>query len=155
MVHRPGTELDRLTPANASGLLFDDVMWASKARTEHDAFGEVLREHGARVHLFGDLLAEALAVPEGRAFALDGICSDDRFGPTLARDLRKVLDDTAPAELADMLIGGIVQADLSPLSTASSTWRSLTIDDFVLPPLPNPLFQRDNAAWIGRGVTIN
>src|SRR4051794_3280749 len=155
MVHRPGTELDRLTPANASGLLFDDVMWASKARTEHDAFGEVLREHGARVHLFGDLLAEALAVPEGRAFALDGICTDDRFGPTLARDLRKLLDDTDAAALADLLIGGIVKSDLSPLVTSGMSWQSLEIDDFLLPPLPNTLFQRDNAAWIGHGVTIN
>jgi arginine deiminase len=25
----------------------------------------------------------------------------------------------------------------------------------VLPPLPNTLFQRDNAAWIGGGVTVN
>jgi arginine deiminase len=155
IVHRPGSELDRLTPANASDLLFDDVMWASRARDEHDAFADVLREHGARVHLFADLLVEALEVPAGRAFALDGICSDDRFGPTLARDLRTLLDDTAPAELAEMLIGGIVKSDLSPLGTSSMAWHSLAIDDFVLPPLPNTLFQRDNAAWIGSGVTIN
>jgi arginine deiminase len=155
IVHRPGTELDRLTPANASELLFDDVLWASKARDEHDAFADVLREHGARVHLFADLLTEALEVPAGRDFALDGICTNDRFGPTLARDLRKLLDDTAPAELADLLIGGILKSDLSPLSTSSMSWQSLAIDDFLLPPLPNTLFQRDNAAWIGRGVTIN
>ncbi len=155
IVHRPGTELERLTPANASDLLFDDVMWPSKARNEHDAFADVLREHGARVHLFADLLTEALDVPAGRVFALEGVCSDDRFGPALARDLRKALDDTASAELAEMLIGGIVKSDLSPLSTSSMSWHSLSIDDFVLPPLPNTLFQRDNAAWIGRGVTIN
>jgi arginine deiminase len=155
IVHRPGTELDRLTPSNASDLLFDDVMWASRARSEHDAFADVLREHGARVHLFAELLAEALEVPAGRAFALDRVCSNHRFGPTLARELRKVLDDTASAELAEMLIGGIVKSDLSPLSTSSMTWNGLAIDDFVLPPLPNTLFQRDNAAWIGEGVTIN
>ncbi len=155
IVHRPGTELDRLTPANASELLFDDVLWASKAREEHDAFADVLREHGARVHLFADLLTEALEVPAGRDFALDGICTEDRFGPTLARDLRKLLNDTAPAELADLLIGGILKSDLSPLNTSSMSWHSLAIDDFLLPPLPNTLFQRDNAAWIRRGVTIN
>lgn len=75
IVHRPGTELDRLTPANAAGLLFDDVMWAARARNEHDAFVEVLREHGARVHLFADLLGDALASPSGRAFALERICT--------------------------------------------------------------------------------
>jgi arginine deiminase len=155
IVHRPGTELDRLTPANAGGLLFDDVLWASKARDEHDAFAEVLREHGARVHLFGELLAEALEVPAGRSFAIDGLCTDVRFGPRLARELRDLFDDTAAADLADLLIGGILKSDLSPLSTSSMSWHRLAIDDFLLPPLPNTLFQRDNAAWIGQGVTIN
>jgi hypothetical protein len=38
IVHRPGLELSRLTPHNVGELLFDDVMWAKKAREEHDAF---------------------------------------------------------------------------------------------------------------------
>ncbi len=28
-------------------------------------------------------------------------------------------------------------------------------DDFVLPPLPNHLFQRDNSCWIYGGVSVN
>jgi len=155
IVHRPGTELERLTPANAVDLLFDDVMWPERARNEHDGFAEVLRERGARVHLFAELLAEALATSGGREFAVERICTDDRFGPTLARELRALFADTDASSLADFLIGGVVKSDLSPLTTDSMTWQSLDIDDFVLPPLPNTLFQRDNAAWIGRGVTIN
>jgi arginine deiminase len=31
----------------------------------------------------------------------------------------------------------------------------LRADDFVLPPLPNHLFQRDNSCWIYRGVSVN
>jgi arginine deiminase len=31
----------------------------------------------------------------------------------------------------------------------------LRADDFVLTPLPNHLFQRDNSCWIYGGVTIN
>ena len=38
IVHRPGLELTRLTPDNVDDLLFDDVMWADRARDEHDAF---------------------------------------------------------------------------------------------------------------------
>src|SRR3954470_15581932 len=37
LVHRPGTELDRLTPSNAAELLFDDVVWPDLARDEHGA----------------------------------------------------------------------------------------------------------------------
>ena len=31
----------------------------------------------------------------------------------------------------------------------------LGLDDFVLAPLPNTLFQRDNSSWVYGGVTIN
>jgi arginine deiminase len=155
IVHRPGRELDRLTPANAADLLFDDVMWPDRARNEHDAFAEVLRQHGARVHLFAELLAEALATPDGRDFAIAKVCTEDRFGPALAKELRRLFADTEPGLLAEFLIGGIVKSDLSPLTARSLTWSSLDIDDFLLAPLPNTLFQRDNQAWIGRGVSIN
>ena len=48
IVHRPGLELSRLTPENIGELLFDDVMWAKKAKEEHDAFAEALRDKGVR-----------------------------------------------------------------------------------------------------------
>jgi len=31
----------------------------------------------------------------------------------------------------------------------------LRADDFVLPPLPNHLLQRDNSCWIYGGVSVN
>ena len=48
IVHRPGLELSRLTPENIGELLFDDVMWAKKAREEHDAFAQALRDKGVQ-----------------------------------------------------------------------------------------------------------
>ena len=74
IVHRPGLELSRLTPGNVSELLFDDVLWAGRAKEEHDAFAEALRAKGVQVHYFGQLLAQTLEVPAGRAFVLDRIC---------------------------------------------------------------------------------
>jgi len=41
IVHRPGLELSRLTPQNIGELLFDDVLWASKAKEEHSAACEL------------------------------------------------------------------------------------------------------------------
>src|SRR6266568_5500240 len=81
IVHRPGLELARLTPQNIRGLLFDDVMWARKAKEEHDVFTEVLRDKGVRVHYFGQLLADVLEGPEGRAFVLDRVCTPEVLGP--------------------------------------------------------------------------
>ena len=67
IVHRPGLELSRLTPDNIESLLFDDVVWASKAKEEHDAFAEALRDKGVVVHYYGQLLAQTLDRPDGRA----------------------------------------------------------------------------------------
>jgi arginine deiminase len=155
VVHRPGPELDRLTPGNAAELLFDDVLWADRARREHDAFTTVLRGRGVRVHLFADLLAQALATDAGRRFAVHRVCTDERFGPALARELRARFMDTDPVVLAGHLIGGVLKSELDVPGAAGVTWQSLGADDFVLTPLPNTLFQRDNAAWIGRGVAVN
>ncbi|MDQ2957327.1 MAG: arginine deiminase [Actinomycetota bacterium] len=155
IIHRPGLELSRLTPSNCDELLFDDVLWAAKAREEHDVFASTLREHGVQVHLFGDLLADTLALPEARAFVLDRICTPELVGPTLAGPLRALADDVPAPVLAELLIGGVTRADLSPLQVHSLRWQSLELNDFVLPPLPNTLFQRDNSAWVYGGVTIN
>ncbi len=156
ILHRPGLELTRLTPSNCDELLFDDVLWADKAREEHDIFADVLRSHGVKVHLFGELLAQTLGLAEARAFVLDRVCTSHRLGPTLAASVRALAEDVNPATLAELLIGGVTRADLSPLSvTGSLRWQTLALDDFVLPPLPNTLFQRDNSAWIYGGVTIN
>ena len=155
IVHRPGLELTRLTPDNCDELLFDDVLWADKAREEHDAFAQVLRDQGVAVHHFGDLFTDVLRSADGKAFVLDRICTEHRVGPALVSSLRALAEDVEPESLAELLIGGVTKADLSPLRARSLRWQSLGQDDFVLPPLPNTLFQRDNSAWIYSGVSIN
>ncbi|HVA51941.1 MAG TPA: arginine deiminase [Acidimicrobiales bacterium] len=155
IIHRPGLELSRLTPDNIEGLLFDDVMWASRAKAEHDAFAEALRERGVLVHYYGELLAETLALPEGRAYVLDRLCTPESFGPSLVAPVRRLFEDLDGAQLAELLVGGVLKADLHPQRARSLKWDVLKGDDFVLAPLPNHLFQRDNSCWIYGGVTIN
>jgi arginine deiminase len=155
IVHRPGLELSRLTPRNVGELLFDDVMWAKKAKEEHDAFAEALRDKGVRVHYFGQLLAETLEVPEGRVFVLDRVCTPELLGPNLVDPLRRLFDGLDGPALAEALVGGVIKADLHPARTRSLKWDMLRADDFVLPPLPNHLFQRDNSCWIYGGVSVN
>ncbi|MDT5111114.1 MAG: arginine deiminase [Mycobacterium sp.] len=155
IVHRPGLELTRLTPHNCDELLFDDVLWADKAREEHDTFTQVLRDQGVTVHHFADVFAQTLAEPEAKAFVLDRVCSVNRVGPTLTASLRAMAEDVDVSTLADLLIGGITKSDLSPLRAGSLRWQTLALDDFVLTPVPNTLFQRDNSAWVYSGVSIN
>jgi len=155
ILHRPGLELSRLTPRNVSELLFDDVLWAKRAKEEHDAFAETLREKGVTVHYFGQLLSETLALPEGRAFVLDRVCTPEILGPNLVAPVRRLFEDLDGLALAQYLVGGVLKADLHPRRLHSLRWDMLRSDDFVLPPLPNHLFQRDNSCWIYRGVSIN
>jgi arginine deiminase len=155
IVHRPGLELSRLTPRNVGELLFDDVLWAGRAKEEHDAFAEALRDRGVRVHYFGQVLAETLEVPDGRTFVLDRLCVPEMLGPQLAGPVRRMFDDLDGPALAEFLIGGVLKADLHPAGPKGLTWDVLHADDFVLPPLPNHLFQRDNSCWIYHGVSVN
>lgn len=156
IVHRPGSELSRLTPANVAELLFDDVMWPEKAREEHDAFVSQLEGRGVVVHHFHQLLAESLDQPGAREFLQDRLTTATRFGPALDAPLDALVASTPAAELADILIGGILKREIAPLVKASSLLMSyLDDEDFVLRPLPNHLFQRDNSAWIYSGLSIN
>jgi arginine deiminase len=107
------------------------------------------------VHYFADLFAEVLALPEARAFVLDRVCTPQRHGQALAAALRDWAEDVEPASLAELLIGGVLRSDLASLSVSSLTWTTLHPDDFVLPPLPNTLFQRDTAVWVQDTVALS
>src|SRR6201991_5288613 len=61
ILHRPGAELQRLTPRNNDARLFDGLPWVSKAQEEHDAFTAVLESRDVEVLLLADLLTQALS----------------------------------------------------------------------------------------------
>ena len=156
IVHRPGLELSRLTPANVDELLFDDVMWAERAREEHDAFVAQLEVRGVLVHHFSTLLAEALDQPGAREFLHDRLTTATRFGPALDAPMEELLGSTPAPLLSDLLIAGVLKRDVaSRLRGPSLLMEYLKPDDFLLRPLPNHLFQRDNSAWIYDGLSIN
>lgn len=114
-----------------------------------------MRDRGVQVHDFGRLLAETLHVPDGRRFVVDRVCTPEMLGTTLAPVVRRLFDDLDGPTLAAHLVGGVVKGDLRPLQVYSLRWDSLNADDFLLPPLPNHLFPRDNSCWIYGGVSIN
>ena len=60
LLHRPGEELESLTPATLERLLFDDIPYLKVAQEEHDRFAEVLRENG--VDAMFDIYNETLGV---------------------------------------------------------------------------------------------
>src|SRR5215472_6391842 len=136
ILHRPDLELKRLTPDNAADLLFDDMLWVTRAQAEHDAFADVLRSRGVAVHYYSDLLAQTLEVPEARDYILDHLFDPRRHGHLAAAITKREIAELGPV----------------PKSIA---FHSLDPDGFVLAPLPNLLYQRDTSCWIYGGVSVN
>jgi len=157
ILHRPDLELKRLTPDNAAGLLFDDVLWVAEAQAEHDAFAAALRDHGVRVHYYGELFAQTLEIAEARAYVLDRVFDPRLHGPLAVDALRGAMEGLDAADLARFLIGGITKREILELGPEpkSIAFHSLDPDGFVLAPLPNLLYQRDTSSWIYGGVSVN
>ncbi|MGM0913368.1 MAG: arginine deiminase [Pseudomonadota bacterium] len=154
IVCRPGLAHRRLTPSNCDALLFDDVFWVKQAQRDHDVFADVMRTRGVEVLDVNVLLAEALDIHEARAWVLDHRITWDHIGVGMMSDLRAWMDELPSGTLAEFLIGGLEVGDL-PFDPVGLFGNHLGHFGFVLPPLPNFLFTRDNSAWIHGGVTLN
>ena len=155
IVHRPGLEMRRLTPTNATELLFDDVIWNRKARLHHDGFVELMRsEFGITVYRVHELLRDVVDEPEGRDYILDRKLVADEVGVGGVRELRSWMQEMESGELVSRLIGGVTVHEL-PDDLRHWVQQAWGGTEFVIAPLTNQLFTRDSSCWIYGGVTIN
>ena len=154
MVCRPGLAHKRLTPANCHDLLFDDVIWVEKAQKDHDFMVEQMRARGIEVIEAHEALAKVLDDKASRAWLLDRKVKADNVGIGMLGDLRAWLDEMPSAQLAQHMFGGIAKFEL-PFDPRGLFGGYLDLSDFVIPPVPNSLFQRDPSCWIYEGVTLN
>ena len=157
LLHRPGRELENLVPAYRERMLFDDIPYVRVAREEHDAFANVLREHGVEVVYLEDLLADVLQDPGLRASFTKEFLQDAgiHHADTLAwlTDYYSQFKD--PSELVLKLISGLRKEEYP---RDEQVWLTdwLTKDyPFVLDPLPNLYFTRDPFATAGSGVSLH
>lgn len=154
IVCRPGRAHRRLTPANKDALLFDDVFWVKQARKDHDAFADLMRGEGVEVLDTAEMLAEVMGIERARAWVLDQRITPQDVGVGMLDELRGWLDEMPATDLAEILLGGLTVSDL-PFAPSGMFGAYLGGLGFILPPLPNMLFTRDNSAWIYGGVTLN
>jgi arginine deiminase len=153
LVCRPGLAHLRLTPVNCRALLFDDVLWVEQAQRDFAQFVREMTARGIEVLELHELLAQTLDMPEAKRWLLERKVVADSVGLGLVDDLRVALAELPHPRLAELLIGGLTKADL-PFKPTGLLAAYLEIDDFVLAPLPNALFTRDTACWIGEGVCL-
>ncbi|MEJ2870345.1 arginine deiminase [Actinomycetospora sp. OC33-EN08] len=151
VLHRPGPELQRLTPRNADRLLFDGIPWVERAQLEHDRFADTLRAHGVEVLLLADLLTDALHDDGSRDSGIAAAVDERVLGRELGAAVRDQMAALAPPDLATALIGGLTFRELGD-GGHSLVRRMHGPDEFAVDPLPNLMFTRDSSMRVGDRV---
>jgi arginine deiminase len=152
IAHRPGAELRRVTPRDRGRLLFAGVPWADRARQEHDAFTQVLRDHDVEVLYLTELLQDVLEYAPARRRAIEAALGSVMLGDDLTGQVRRHLDELGPEALTTALICGLTAGEFR--AGRGAVYQLLAPGDFIVEPLANLVFTRDSSAWIGDRVAV-
>jgi arginine deiminase len=158
MVCSPGLAHSRLTPSNCDQLLFDDVLWVDNAKRDHFDFVTKMRDRGIDVVEMHNLLAQTVAVPEGKNWILDNQVVPNQVGLGFIDELKSYLSGLDNRKLAETLIGGLSTHDFPEAHGGEAikiVKDAAGATEYLLPPLPNTLYTRDTTCWIYGGVTLN
>ncbi|WP_270449360.1 arginine deiminase [Lactobacillus delbrueckii] len=156
MLHRPGREIENITPDSMERLLFDDIPYLPIAQEEHDFFAQTLRDNGAEVIYTEDLAAEALADEAVRNEFIERQVVEAGFVAGVTHDaLVEYLKALTPAELVTRIYEGIRKDDLELTTLDLAAVSENTEWPFLMDPLPNAYFTRDPQASIGDGMSVN
>lgn len=156
LLHRPNLELENLTPDSMARLLFDDIPYLKIAQQEHDAFANILKQHGTQVVYVEKLAADALKQsPSIKEEFIKELLKESNIACGYLFDaLLNYLKSFSEEELIDKVIAGVRSNEVN---IKSKTLAMLSNHDweFYLDPMPNILFTRDNFASMGKGITLN
>src|SRR5688500_344281 len=153
VVHTPGKEVQRMTPALRHDLLFDDILYHELARHEHEAFRRLLSVIVPPEDVIdsADLLRDLLEDPEMREGIVEGVCTLGMgVGPDTDREaLKSEMLDADTDELVSWLIEG------RPNPARDNRLTSyLSEMPYSLVPIPNLMFMRDPCAVVGSGLVV-
>jgi arginine deiminase len=155
-LHRPGSELERVTIDNKDELLIDEIVWVERAQANHDEFAGLLRQHGTEVVYFQDCLADILNDPSVRSSLLDDLLLFETRDRTLADALKRTVMEMTAEEASSTLIGGMTKKEAVARmgDIKSLVFRSAGDDAFFFYPLPNLYFQRDPYFFVRNAVVL-
>ena len=140
LLHRPGVEIERMTPLNAAHALYSDILNKPIVDGEYANFCGVL-EKWADVYYVEDVLEELLKDAEVRRHLVEESCDMDNCDDGLAEDLM-TWDN---ARLSNALIEGYEDPE----------WDGVSEDRYLLKPLYNLFFTRDASSTVYDRVLVN
>ncbi|MCC5912031.1 MAG: arginine deiminase [Clostridiaceae bacterium] len=157
LLHKPGRELERLTPQYLQELLFDDIPWLKKMRQEHDGFSKVMKDRDCNVYYYEELLKEILGNQEIKeSFIKDIVLNSNIDNVELERIIVEFLNTKDAEAIVEVAIAGLHKDDFPDVE------RELHLVDYIrgdypfyINPLPNLYFTRDIGSVIGQGLSIN
>jgi len=157
LLHRPGKELENLTPKWLKSLLFDDIPWLDKAREEHDAFAQIFKDAGVEVLYLVDLVQESLDQdPSIKDAFIDQFINEANITSetlkTITKEYLNSFDSTK--EMIEVTMAGIRKTDV-PNFTKRTLSDYIRDYPFISDPMPNLYFTRDPFAVIGSGVVLS
>ena len=158
LLHRPGEEIENLTPDLLDRLLFDDIPYLKVAREEHDAFAQTLREAGVEVLYLEVLAAEAIETSDEvkqqfiSEFIDEAGVESERLKEALIEYFNSFSDNKA---MVDKMMAGVRKEELKDYHRESLYDQVNNVYPFVCDPMPNLYFTRDPFATIGHGITLN
>lgn len=158
LIHRPGGELEHLTPEYLTTLLFDDIPYLKRAQIEHDSFAETLRSCGVEVVYLCDLVAQALDTDPAvrRQFVKEFLSNADTRIVGHEKELFKLLmDEPDTRTMVLRTMEGIMDDGFDFRKTNPLLNLTRTKAGFILDPIPNLYFTRDPMASVGCGASLN
>lgn len=156
LLHRPGEELEALTPGTIERLLFDDIPYLKIAQQEHDIFAQTLRDNGVEVVYYVKEAAKAMSDPAIQIQFVNEFLNLSRINSKgLRAAMTQFLLEMSPEEMVTKIIAGIKREEVKTKDATSL--MDLVEDDypFVSDPMPNLYFTRDPGACVGEGINIH
>lgn len=157
LLHRPGSELENLTPEHLDRLLFDDIPYLEVAQQEHDAFAQVLRNNGVEVVYLHELAAQVMEDEEVKEkfikqFIQEAEIKNVETQESVYNFLKSIKDNK---ELIRKTMSGINKNELPQINKKSLSDYVEEDYPFITDPMPNLYFTRDPFASIGNSISLN
>ena len=147
LLRRPGIEIERMTPLNATQALYSDIMDKPTVDREYGLFSGVL-ERWTDVYYVRDILEEVLKNEEVRQHLVVESLRHDRRTSQQQQVINGLFDHLMQLDcqqLARVLIEGYEKEE----------WDGFSDDRYLLKPLYNLLFTRDASSTVYDRVLIN